>query len=129
MKTKRDASSMSHTVIRKVLDNVKGSPFLSVIVYETTDTSNLEQVTLVIRRISDDLSVSEDFLDMFSLSSFNATSIVSILLDALMRFQIPLSKVHWQIYDGCNTIARANELSFNAFAQFHYYTECVVPVV
>lgn len=52
---------MSHTVIRKVLDDVKDSPFLSVIVYETTDTSNLEQVTLVIRRISDDLSVSEDF--------------------------------------------------------------------
>ena len=34
-------------------------------------------------------------------------SIVTLLLDALLRFQIPLSKIRGQCYDGCSTMAGA----------------------
>ena len=96
---------MSHIVIRDILDDIKNSPFLSVMVDEATDKSNLEQLTLVIRWVSDDLSVSEEFLGMYSRSATDAKSIVSVLLDALLRFQNPLSKVRGQCYDRYSTMA------------------------
>ena len=98
---------MSHIVLKNILDDIRNSPFLSVMVDETTDKSNVEQLTLVIRWVSNDLSVSEEFLGMYSLSAADAKSIVSVLLDALLRFQIPLSKVRGQCYDGCSTMAGA----------------------
>ena len=43
---------MAHHVLRKILTNIRGSPFLAVMVDETTDKSNKEQLTLVLRWVS-----------------------------------------------------------------------------
>ena len=96
---------MAHRVLREILDNVSKSPFLAVMEDETTDQSNIEQLTLVIRCVDDDFCVSEEFLGLYSLAKADANRIVSVLLDALLRFQIPLSKLCGQCYDGCSTMA------------------------
>ena len=69
---------------------------------ETTDKSNLEQLTLMRRWVSDDLSVSEEFLGMYSLSAADAKALCpsSWMLCCV-------SKVRGQCYDGCNTMAGA----------------------
>ena len=96
---------MAHRVLREILDDISKSPFLAVMEDETTDQSNIEQLTLVIRCVDDDFCVSEEFLGLYSLAEADANSIVSVLLDALLRFQIPLSKLRGQCYDGCSTMA------------------------
>ena len=53
---------MAHGVLRKVLIDIRESPFLAIMVDETTDKSNKEQLTFVIRWVSNDFTVSEDFL-------------------------------------------------------------------
>ena len=70
---------MVHHVLRRVLKDIYSSPFLAVMVDETTDMSNTEQLTLVLRWISDDFMVSEEFLGLFSLSSVDAQSIVNVM--------------------------------------------------
>ena len=55
---------MAHRVLREILDDVSKSPFLAVMVDETTDQSNIEQLTLVIRCVDDDFCVSEEFLGL-----------------------------------------------------------------
>ncbi len=40
---------MSHIILRTLLGDIKNSPFLTIMADETTDVSNKEQLTLVIR--------------------------------------------------------------------------------
>ena len=44
---------------------------------------------------------------MYYLSATDAQSIVSVMKDTFLRFQIPLAKLHGQCYDGCSTMTGA----------------------
>ena len=96
---------MAHQIMRKLRGLIQKSPFLAIMVDETTDVSNKEQLTLVIRRIDENLDVFEEFLGMYSLLTTNAQSIVTAISDVLLRFEIPFAKIRGQCYDGCNTMA------------------------
>ena len=98
---------MGLSVLRKILHCIHGSPFLTIMVDETTDISNKEQLTLVVRWVDENFDVFEEFLGMYGLQATTADSIVSAITDALLRFQISINKVRGQCYDGCSTMAGA----------------------
>ena len=64
---------------------------------ETTDKSNKEQLTLVLRWISEDFLVSEEFVGLYYLSAIDTQSIVEVMKDTFIRFQIPLTKMPSQM--------------------------------
>eukprot|EP00731_Ephydatia_muelleri_P036880 Em0344g3a len=66
-----------------------------------------EQLTLVLRWVSDDFTVSEEFVGLYYLSVIDAQSIVDAINNAFLRFQIPFTKLRGQCYDGCSTMAGA----------------------
>lgn len=98
---------MAHHVLRKILGCMQQSPFLAIMVDETTDVSNKEQLTVVMRWIDENFDVFEEFLGMYSLQSTSTQSIVSAITDTLVCFQIPMTKIWGQCYDGCSTMAGA----------------------
>ena len=49
---------------------------------ETTDASNREQVTLIIRQVTEDLQVHEDILGLYSVPSIDASALTSAPLAA-----------------------------------------------
>ncbi len=81
---------LSNHVLR-ILQDIHSSPLLAVIADEATEKSNKEQLTLVVRWISD-VIVSEEFLGLYCLSTIDAQSIVDVMKDAILRFHIPLTK-------------------------------------
>ncbi len=93
---------MAHHVLRRILVNIHSSEFLAVMVDEATDKSNKEQLTLVVRWISEDFLVSEEFMGLYYLSAIDAKSIVHVMKYAFVRFQIPMAKLGGQCYDGCS---------------------------
>ena len=96
---------MAHHTLRKILCKIQESPFCAIMVDETTDVSNKEQLTLVIRRVDERFDVYEEFLGMYNLARTDAKSIISAILDALLRFQVPVAKIRGQCYDDCSTMA------------------------
>ena len=62
---------------------------------------------IIIRWVSDDLTVSEEFLGLYALLAIDAESIVDAMKDTFLHFEIPLTKFHGQCYDGCSTMAGA----------------------
>ncbi len=53
--------------IRKVSENLHKSPFLTVMIDETTDVTNQEQVvTIVIRWTNDNFEVYEEFIGLYA---------------------------------------------------------------
>ena len=57
--------------------------------------------------MGDDFTVSEEFVGLYYLSVIDAQSIVDAIKDAILRFQIPFTKLCGQCYDGCSTMAGA----------------------
>ena len=99
--------AMSQSILRTLLGDIKNSPFLTIMADETTDVSNKEQLTLVIRWVDENFEVNEEFLGLYNLFSTTADSIVASIKDVLLRFEIPTSKIRGQCYDGCSTMAGA----------------------
>lgn len=74
---------------------------------KATDMSNTEQLALVLRWISADLTASEVFMGLYFLSSEDAHITLDVMTNAFLRIQIqiPLAKLCGQCYDGCSTMA------------------------
>lgn len=73
---------------------------------ETTDVSNREQVTIILRWVDDnDFSVHEEFVGLYLVPSIGSDMLVSIIKDTLLRFNLPLSKARGQCYDGASNMS------------------------
>lgn len=91
---------MANQVLRNISDKLQSSPYITIMIDETTDITNEEQVTIVMRRIDDDFEVYEEFLGLYVVPSIDAAHLFSIIKDYLLRFNLPLSKLRGQCYDG-----------------------------
>lgn len=96
---------MAMHFIRNISEKLHKSPFVTIMVDETTDVTNQEQVTIVMRRLDEDLVVYEEFLGLYAVSSINAATLFTVIQDILLRLNLPTSKLRGQCYDGCSTMS------------------------
>ena len=95
--------AMAHKVLRNINSKLHNASFFTIMADETTDTSNKEQVVIVLRYVdNNDFSVEEEFIGLYCVPSINSDMLVSILKDTLSRLNLPLSKVRGQCYDGAS---------------------------
>eukprot|EP00731_Ephydatia_muelleri_P004931 Em0002g1107a len=83
------------------------SPFYTIMADETTDKTNKEQVTLVLRWMDDsNFEVHEEFIGLYEVESITSDSIVvSVVKDTLIRLNLSLSKARGQCYDGASNMS------------------------
>ena len=75
---------MALRVLRSIADHLQKSPFLTVMIDETADISNQEQVTVVIRRVDEDLTVYEEFHGLYHVDSIAADSLTAVIKDVMI---------------------------------------------
>ena len=95
---------MAQQVLRKVVHQFQ-STFYTIMIDETTDFSNAEQVVIVIRWVSDDLSVHEEFIGLYKTDSIQAKSLVAIIKDTLLRLNLKMDLCRGQCYDGASVMS------------------------
>ena len=59
-------------VLQNIATDIRSSPFVTVVADETNDASNREQFTVIIRRVSEDLQVDEEFSGLQQTSTTDA---------------------------------------------------------
>jgi len=92
--------AMALNVLRTIATRIHNSSFFTIMADETTDVSNREQVTIILRWVDDsDFSVNEDFVGLYAVPSIDSNTLVSIIKDTLLWFNLPLSKARGQCYD------------------------------
>ena len=119
---------MGLQVLRDISPDFQGSPFLTVMADETTDSSNREQVTLILRQVTKELEVHEEFLCLYHVASIDAAMLAIAFKDALIRMNLPFEKLPGQCYDGEGAMSssklgvakRISELESRALYT-HYY--------
>ena len=96
---------MAQHVLRSIAANLQESPFISIMADETTDISNHEQVVIVIRWITKDLIVHEEFIGLYEVACTDSATITAAIMDVLTRLNLSLSKVCGQCYDGASSMS------------------------
>ena len=92
-------------VLREVVSNVKSSEFYTLMVDETPDVANKEQVVICLRWVDNDFEVHEEFIGLYTTATTTADELVRIIKDALLRMNLSLSKVRGQCYDGAASMS------------------------
>ena len=81
---------MSLKILRNVASALQNTAYYTIMIDETTDVSNEEQVVVYFRWVSDDFEVRKDFLGMYAVDSIDAKSLLGVVHDVLK--QLNLSK-------------------------------------
>ena len=95
---------MALYVLRNMSQILQHSPFLTLMMDETTDVSNNVQVVVVMRRVSESFEVNEEFLGLYEVSSIDASTLTTVANDVFARMNLPISKLRGQRYDGASTM-------------------------
>ena len=98
---------MAKHVLRQISNCIQRSPFIAIMIDETTDISNHEQTTVVIRWISESLDVHEDFLGLYQVPSIDSNRLTSVVKDSLCQINVQPSKLRSQCYDGASAMRGA----------------------
>lgn len=95
---------MALFIQREIANSVSGQ-WYTIMVDETTDVSNTEQLVFCIRYVDSTLEVHEEFIGLYSLESTSAESIFSTVQDILLRMNLRIENCRGQCYDGASSMA------------------------
>ena len=96
---------MAQTVLRGIIKQIQSSTFFSLMVDETTDLSNREQVVLVFCWVAEDLTIHEDFIGLYQTDTIDAKALVHLIKDTLLRMNLSLEHCRGQCYDGASAMS------------------------
>ena len=91
-------------ILRDITADVSGKWF-TLMVDETTDTSNTEQMVVCLRFVDNSLKVHEEVVGLYSLESTSAKVIVSTIKDILLRMNLRIEMCRGQCYDGASNMS------------------------
>ena len=96
-------SLLASQIRKKLLPKV--SQFYSLIADESMDISKLEQVTVYLRYVNDDLIIQERFFGFFAIAIQTADAIFDLLKTVLLSLKLDLNYLVGQAYDGASTMS------------------------
>lgn len=91
---------LAHATLRIICGFVRGSKYYSVMVDETPDASQKEQISICIRRVNDNFEIEELFLGFYATEDTKSATLLKCLLDALCRLNFPIHYCRGQCFDG-----------------------------
>ena len=102
-------SIMALQVLREIASSLQSAVFHTVMVDETTDMSNQEQVVLVFRWVDNDLASHEEFVGLYQTDSITSDALVAVIKDTLLRMQLKMETCRGQCYDGASSMSGAKK--------------------
>ena len=117
---------MALHILRDITADVSGKWF-TLMVDETTDMSNTEQMVVCLRFVDNNLEVYEEVVGLYSLESTSAETIVSTIKDILLRMNLRMDMCCGQCYDGASNMSGSNSGVATKIASLEsraLYTHC-----
>lgn len=98
-------SLLSQEVQLNIISKIKNAFCFSIILDETRDISNVEQVSVCFRVVDDHLNIEEYFIGFFETPFTDAETLFTLVMNILNRFEIDISKCRGQCYDGAANVS------------------------
>ena len=98
---------MAHDILRQLVGKARKS-YYALVVDETTDMANKEQVSLCLRTVDEKLNVEEDFVGFYEKSSTTFEVLVRVIKDVLLRLVVKLNRCRGHTYDSAASMSGVN---------------------
>ena len=98
---------MATRILRKIACDLQSSPFYTIMLDETADVANIEQVVVCLRWVSERFEAHEEFIGLYQVESIEAERLYRVISDVLLRLNLAVSKVRGQCYDGASAMSGA----------------------
>ena len=90
----------------KVLSKVRKAKYYSILADEVADTSNTEQLSLVLRFVDENNIIREEFMDFLPcLDGTSGQTLATLILDRLGQYGLDTSYIRGQGYDGAGNMS------------------------
>jgi hypothetical protein len=119
--------TMALQVLRKIVVSISATPFFTIMIDETTDVANKEQVVVCIRWVDENLESHENFIGLYEVGSTQAAMLVGVIRDVLVRLNLSVQKIRGQCYDGASAMSGARNGVATQIQQLEgraVYTHC-----
>ena len=98
--------ALAHPILAELAECLRKANFYSVMMDETTDLSNHEQVVFCFRWVdTKNFEVHEEFIGLYKVERTTAEHLFTILKDVLMRMNLMVKKIRGQCYDGASSMS------------------------
>ena len=97
--------TMALHILRQITKSLEQTPFITLMVDETTDISNKEQAVFCLRWVDHEFEVHEEFIGLHAIDSTDASHIFAVIKTVLTQLHIPINKIRGQCYDGAAAMA------------------------
>ena len=119
-------SIMALKIIRDIYQEISGK-WYTIMVDETTDSADIEQMVFCLRYVDDSLQAHEEVIGLHSMEITSAENIMTTMKDILLRMDLKLDNCRGQCYDGASDMSgvrsgvatRISAIEFRAL-----YTHC-----
>ena len=98
---------MATHILRKIACDLQSSLFYTIMVDETADVANIEQVVVCLRWWSAKFEAHEEFIGLCQVESIEAERLYRVISDVLLRLNLSVSKVRGHCYDGASAMCGA----------------------
>ncbi len=88
--------------MRKIARIIQDYKCYAIMADECTDISNKEQFTICIRCVTTHLEDHEYFIGFYEVENISSNTLVQVIKDTLLRFNLDLSDCRGQCYDGAS---------------------------
>ena len=97
---------MCHMALRKIIKEVNDQSInFGIVVDGIQDIQGKEQQCICVQYVTDTFQIKEEFLRFYNIESTSGLSISAIILDVLIRLQLPIENLRSQTYDGAANMA------------------------
>lgn len=97
-------SACNQIILKKVISDVKGAHFFSVLADETTDVAKIEQFALCVRYLKNK-SVEESFLQFVPVTSTTGENLGNVIIKKLSSYGLDMNNLRGQGYDGAASMS------------------------
>lgn len=91
---------LAHSIQRKVAEDIRQAGYFCIIADGTTDITQREQLSVIIRFVTAEYEVEESFLGLINLDSSTGEAIANAIKDVLLRLNVDILNCRSQVYDG-----------------------------
>jgi hypothetical protein len=96
---------MAHHLLRDLLSRVRRCLPFAIMVDGTQDCRSLEQESICVRYVDENLKPQEVFVGLFMTDSTSGDAMKKLIVDALIRLELPLLSLRGQTFDGAANMA------------------------
>ena len=91
---------MAPKILYEVVSFIHSTPFITIMMDETTDVSNTQHVVICLRWVDGNLEAHEEFVGLYEFACTDLSAFFMVVRDILARLNVAFNHLRDQCYDG-----------------------------